>query len=121
MCLLRCRNWFDGSSNKNGAPNAPVIESKSTASLKAMFYISVFPLKETVSFYSSCGLWEDGQLRRKLWKNYALGEKAAPHSCGIIVLSQPYVTCISYSMKTSAVWWWRRFSEFLFTHGSLQT
>lgn len=47
MCLLRCRNWFAGSSNKNGAPNAPVIQSSRAQHLLGQQFTSVFPLKET--------------------------------------------------------------------------
>ena len=48
MCLLRRRNWFAGSSNKNGAPKAPVIESKSMESFRAIVYISMFFLKKEI-------------------------------------------------------------------------
>lgn len=75
-------------------------EYKSTASFRATVYISMFPLKETQLW-----VWENGHLRRKPGKSFALREMAAPQSFATIVLIPPYVSCIWYSMEASAVCW----------------
>lgn len=65
MCLLKCRNWFAGSSKKNGAPNAPVIQNSRAQHLLGQLFTSQCFLSKR----HSCGLWKNGCLRRKPWKS----------------------------------------------------
>lgn len=114
MCLLRCRNWFAGSSNKNGAPNAPVIQSSRAQHLLGQVYINVSSYRDTVVF-GRMGAWEGNPGKAMAWGICLFLSPLPPLYC-----HHTMWTVYGTAWKPVLYGEWRS-SELLYIHGSPQT